>query len=200
MNVGTLIEAIARPTPVPPVDPADRDRDLLERVRRGDPDGAAALFETWAAPILRFTDRMLGNRAEAEEVSQEVFLKMITRADQYDGRAPVSSWLFTIAANACRDRLRKSGRHLPLEAAGEPVSPAAGVLERLIDRQQKGAVRAALAKLSDEQREALVLARYDGLRYGEIARILGISEGAVKTRIFRAMEILKSHFSEGVTQ
>jgi RNA polymerase sigma-70 factor (ECF subfamily) len=69
----------------------------------------------------------------------------------------------------------------------------------LISRQRREAVRAALSALSDEQREALVLARYHGLPYAEIARILGISVGAVKTRIFRAVETLKDHFSQGET-
>jgi len=68
---------------------------------------------------------------------------------------------------------------------------------RLVERQRRASVRRALAHLSDEQREVLVLARYHGLPYAEIARSLSISEGAVKTRIFRAMETLKSVFSEG---
>jgi len=82
------------------------DLDLLNLVRRGDPAGATGLFEKYADALLRFADRMLTNRAEAEEITQEVFLKMITRVEQYDGRAAVSSWLFAIAANACRDRMR----------------------------------------------------------------------------------------------
>ncbi|HYB53515.1 MAG TPA: RNA polymerase sigma factor, partial [Thermoanaerobaculia bacterium] len=72
-----------------------------------------------------------------------------------------------------------------------------GVEGTLIDREKREAVRRALAELSDEQREALVLARYHGLAYAEIATILGISVGAVKTRIFRAVETLKARFSQG---
>ena len=69
--------------------------------------------------------------------------------------------------------------------------------KRLIDRQQRDAVRRALSRLSEEQREALILARYHGMPYAEIASTLNISVGAVKTRIFRAVETLKAHFSEG---
>ena len=177
------------------------DLDLLNLVRRGDPAGATALFEKYAEPLLRFSDRMLSNRAEAEEITQEVFLKMITRVEQYDGRAAVSSWLFAIAANACRDRLRRTRRAVvvPLDAVAEAPSKADPVDHRVHDRERREAVRKALAKLSDEQREALVLARYHGMAYADIARTLQISEGAVKTRIFRAMETLKGLFSEGGT-
>ncbi|CAG0956060.1 partial ECF RNA polymerase sigma factor SigW, partial [Gammaproteobacteria bacterium] len=86
----------------------DDDADLMGRVKAGDPAGAEGLFSRYAGPILGFTERMLGSRAEAEEVTQDVFLKMITRCEQYDGRASVSTWLFAIAANACRDRLRSA--------------------------------------------------------------------------------------------
>ena len=101
------------------------DEEWLDRVRRGEPSGATLLFEKYSASLVRFTDRMLGNRAEAEEVAQEVFVKMISRADQYDGRASVGSWLFAIATNACRDRLRRSIRRtsVPLEAVAEAPAP-----------------------------------------------------------------------------
>ena len=178
--------------------PAD-DRRLLERIRRGDTEGAAELFERYGPALLRFTDRLLSDRATAEEVTQEVFVKVISRAHQYDGRAEVSSWLFAIAANACRDRRRRERRAtvVPLEAVPEPVQRGEGIERRLMDREKREAVRAALALLSPEQREALVLARYHGLPYAEIATVLGISVGAVKTRIFRAVETLKLRFAEG---
>jgi RNA polymerase sigma-70 factor, ECF subfamily len=175
------------------------DRALLDRIRQGDASGAAELFERYAPAILRFADRLLGDRAVAEEVTQEVFLKLITRAHQYDGRAGVSSWLFAIAANACRDRRRRDRRApvIPLEGLPEPPDKGEGVERGLLDRERSAAVRRALNALSEEQREALVLARYHGLPYVEVARVLGISVGAVKTRIFRAVETLKIHFSEG---
>jgi RNA polymerase sigma-70 factor (ECF subfamily) len=177
----------------------DADLEALELVRLGDESGAARLFQRWSVPLLRFTGRMLGNASEAEEVTQDVFLKVIVRAGQYDGRASVASWLFAIAANACRDRLRQGARRqkVSLDSVAEAAGPDVPVDVRLVERQRRASVRRALAHLSDEQREVLVLARYHGLPYAEIARSLSISEGAVKTRIFRAMETLKSVFSEG---
>ncbi len=178
---------------------SSEDRSLLERIRRGDTDAAGELFEQYSPALLRFADRLLSDRGAAEEVTQEVFVKVITRAHQYDGRADVSSWLFAIAANACRDRRRRDRRAMvvPLEAVAEPVQKGEGVESRLLARERRGAVRAALESLSEEQREALVLARYHGLPYSEIAGVLGISVGAVKTRIFRAVETLKARFTEG---
>lgn len=178
---------------------AGDDRVLLDRIRRGDTEGAAELFERYAPSLLRFADRLLSNRGLAEEVTQEVFVKVIARAHQYDGRAEVSSWLFAIAANACRDRRRRERRApvVPIDGVAEPAARGEGVERSLIDREQRDAVRRALSELSEEQREALVLARYHGLPYAEIAEVLGISVGAVKTRIFRAVETLKARFAQG---
>lgn len=190
--------SLARPAREGRLD-ADQDRFCLERVRLGEPEGATELFRRYSESILRYTDRILGSRAEAEDVTQEVFLKAIVRVDQYDGRAPVASWLFAIAANACRDRLRRSGRRasVPLDSVAEPTAPGPSPDRVLVESERRRLVRRALAALSDEQREALVLARFHGMPYVEIARTLEISEGAVKTRIFRAMEKLKDVFSEG---
>ena len=176
----------------------DDDEGLMGRVKAGDPLGAEALFTRYAGPILGFTERMLGNRAEAEEVTQDVFLKMISRCEQYDGRASVSTWLFAIAANACRDRLRSAWRttSVPLEAVPEPKGESS-IEGGLLEKEKRRVVRAALDRLTREQREALLLARYRGMPYAEVARTLGISEGAVKTRIFRAMETLKGVFTQG---
>lgn len=175
------------------------DRSLLERIRRGDTAAAGELFERHSPALLRFADRLLSDRTAAEEVTQEVFVKVITRAHQYDGRAEVASWLFAIAANACRDRRRRERRAsvVPLEAVAEPAQKGEGIESRLLSRERRAAVRQALNDLSEEQREALVLARYHGLPYSEIASVLGISVGAVKTRIFRAVETLKNRFTEG---
>lgn len=177
------------------------DRSLLERIRRGDAGGAEELFERYAQALLRFADRMLSDRESAQEVTQEVFVKVISRAHQYDGRATVSSWLFAIAANACRDRRRRERRAavVPLDAVPDIPARGEGIEARLAGHERRAAVRRALEGLSEEQREALILARYHGLPYAEIARVLGISVGAVKTRIFRAVENLKARFSEGET-
>jgi RNA polymerase sigma factor (sigma-70 family) len=172
----------------------DSDSDCLQQVRRGEPAGAEAIFQRHGPAILHFAARMLGNQHEAEEICQDVFLKMIARADQYDGRAPLVSWLLSIAANACRDQLRRRKRVsvVAISAAQELPSGTPSAMSVLLAEEQRRVVQQALAELSEEQREALILARYHGLPYAEVARALGISEGAVKTRIFRAVEALKA--------
>jgi RNA polymerase sigma-70 factor (ECF subfamily) len=143
---------------------------------------------------------MLGLPAEAEEVVQDVFVKAITRVEQYDGSAPVASWLFAIAANACRDRLRRTRRAglVPFDGIADPGDGTLPEDDRLVHEERRTMVREALQHLSREQREVLVLARYHGMPYAEIARTLGISEGAVKTRVFRALETLRTRLTSGV--
>src|SRR6266498_5277469 len=114
------------------------DRSLLERVARGDTSGAGELFERYAPALLRFAARLLTDRNTAEEVTQEVFVKVISRAHQYDGRAEVSSWLFAIAANACRDRRRRDRRAtiVPLDAVGDLPARGEGAEALFSDRQR----------------------------------------------------------------
>ncbi|HEY0710995.1 MAG TPA: RNA polymerase sigma factor [Polyangia bacterium] len=173
------------------------DSECLEMVRRGQSAGAEALFARHALVILRFAGRMTGSLAEAEEICQEVFLRLIDRCDQFDGRGNVVSWLLSIAANACRDHLRRGQRRrlVPIAAAAEVAAREPSAFAVMVNRENGHAVAAALTRLSVEQREALVLARYHELPYAEIARTLGISEGAVKTRVFRAMEALKAELA-----
>jgi RNA polymerase sigma factor (sigma-70 family) len=170
------------------------DADCLQQVRQGDPGAAEAIFQRHGTAILHFATRMLGNESEAEEICQDVFLKMIGRAEQYDGRAPLVSWLLSIAANACRDQLRRRKRvsAVPLTLVQELPSGDPSAVNVLLAEERRTMVQEALAALSEEQREALVLARYHGLPYAQVASTLGITEGAVKTRIFRAVETLKA--------
>src|SRR5438445_11784096 len=119
---------------------------------------------------------------------------MIRHASQFQGDAKLSTWLFSITANWCRDYLRKADNKskesddvlvtLPAPAEYSP--------ERTLEqRENERRIQKALGALTPEQREAILLSRYQGLSYAEIAQISGCSEGAVKTRVFRAMETLK---------
>ena len=119
---------------------------------------------------------------------------MIRYANQFHGDAKLSTWLFSITANHCRDHLRKADNRakeseetLLSLPASEKDAPDRAIEQRENERR----VRKALELLTPEQREAILLSRYQGLSYAEIAQIAGCSEGAVKTRVFRAMETLK---------
>jgi RNA polymerase sigma-70 factor, ECF subfamily len=170
------------------------DQELMRIVQAGDYSPASEIYDRYSARIYNFAFRFLKNAEAAEDATQEVFVKMMKHANQFQGDAKLSTWLFSITANWCRDYLRKADNKakdsddvlLTLPASGE-LSPERN-LER---REDQLRIQRALGALTPEQREAILLSRYQGLSYAEIAQIAGCSEGAVKTRVFRAMETLK---------
>jgi RNA polymerase sigma factor (sigma-70 family) len=177
------------------------DQELMKLVQAGDLSPAGEIFDRYSARIYNFTFRFLKSSQAAEDATQEVFLKMLKHAQQFHGDAKLSTWLFSIAANLCRDYLRKSDNK-----AKEPEETLISLpaltdspeltLEKREDEQR---VQRALGLLTPEQREAILLSRYQGLSYAEIAQIAGCSEGAVKTRVFRAMETLKKALTGDVS-
>src|SRR5438477_2142994 len=170
------------------------DQDLMRIVQAGDFSPASEIYDRYSSRIYNFTYRFLRNSEAAEDATQEVFVKMLKHANQFNGEAKLSTWLFSITANWCRDYLRKADNKAK-EAEDVLISlPAPAELspERMLERREnEQRIQKALAVLTPEQREAILLSRYQGLSYAEIAQISGCSEGAVKTRVFRAMETLK---------
>jgi len=170
------------------------DQELMSIVQAGDFTPASEIYDRYSSRIYNFAYRFLRNSEAAEDATQEVFVKMLRHANQFHGGAKLSTWLFSITANHCRDYLRKSENKAK---EGEDVLvtlPASAELspERHLQRREdEKRIQDALTLLSHDQREAIVLSRYQGLSYAEIAQIAGCSEGAVKTRVFRAMEVLK---------
>lgn len=174
------------------------DQELMRIVQAGDFSPASEIYDRYSGRIYNFAFRFLRNAEAAEDATQEVFVKMLKYANQFNGDAKLSTWLFSITANWCRDYLRKADNRskesedvlVTIPASGEHSPDRA--LEK---REDEVRVRRALEQLTDEQREAILLSRYQGLSYAEIAQIAGCSEGAVKTRVFRAMETLKKTLS-----
>ncbi len=170
------------------------DQELMRIVQGGDFSPASEIYDRYSARIYNFAFRFLKNAEAAEDATQEVFVKLMRHAGQFQGDAKLSTWLFSIAANWCRDYLRKADNKAK-EAEEVLVNlPASSELspERNLERREDELrVQRALGALTPEQREAILLSRYQGLSYAEIAQIAGCSEGAVKTRVFRAMETLK---------
>jgi RNA polymerase sigma-70 factor, ECF subfamily len=170
------------------------DQELMRIVQAGDISPASEIYDRYSGRIYNFAFRFLRNAEAAEDATQEVFVKMIRHANQFQGDAKLSTWLFSITANWCRDYLRKA-ENKAKEAEDVLVTlPAPSELSphhHLERRENEQRVRKALGALTPEQREAILLSRYQGLSYAEIAQISGCSEGAVKTRVFRAMETLK---------
>ncbi|HEX7190265.1 MAG TPA: RNA polymerase sigma factor [Thermoanaerobaculia bacterium] len=170
------------------------DQDLMRIVQAGDLSPASEIYDRYSGRIYNFALRFLKNSEAAEDATQEVFVKMIRHASQFQGDAKLSTWLFSITANWCRDYLRKADNKskesddvlvtLPAPADQSPD-------RNLEQRENEARIQRALKALTPEQREAILLSRYQGMSYAEIAQISGCSEGAVKTRVFRAMETLK---------
>jgi len=170
------------------------DQELMAVVQGGDYSPASEIYDRYSARIYNFAFRFLKNAEAAEDATQEVFVKMLKHANQFHGDAKLSTWLFSITANWCRDYLRKADNKAKESDDVLVTLPAPNELspERKLElRENEVRVRKALDALTPEQREAILLSRYQGLSYAEIAQIAGCSEGAVKTRVFRAMETLK---------
>src|SRR4029077_19879042 len=174
------------------------DQELMRLVQAGDFSPAAEIYDRYSSRIYNFAYRFLRNSEAAEDATQEVFVKMLKHANQFHGDAKLSTWLFSITANWCRDYLRKSDNKAK-EAEEVLISlPAPSELapdRNLERREDEQRIQRALTALTPEQREAILLSRYQGLSYAEIAQISRCSEGAVKTRVFRAMETLKRALS-----
>ena len=170
------------------------DQELMRLVQAGDLSPASEIYDRYSSRIYNFAYRFLRNSEAAEDATQEVFVKMLKHASQFHGDAKLSTWLFSITANWCRDYLRKADNKAKEaeEVLYSLPAPSEEAPDRNLERRQdEQRIQRALSALTPEQREAILLSRYQGLSYAEIAQISGCSEGAVKTRVFRAMETLK---------
>lgn len=162
-------------------------------------DGTAfdLLVQRWDRKIQGAAFRVLGSDDEARDVSQEAFLKAFRGLRSFRREARFSSWLYQIAMNLCRDRLRRRrGReHVSLDEVVENGEPALRqrpvALEALHSQDVARAVAAAIDSLSEEQREVVVLKEYQGLTFPEIADVLGVPLSTVKTRLYRALGQLR---------
>lgn len=171
------------------------DQQLMLIVQGGDYSPASEIYDRYSSRIYNFAYRFLRNAEAAEDAMQDVFMKMLKRAHQYNGESKLSTWLFSITANHCVDFLRKIENKISKETE-EVLYDLPGPSElapdkRLEQQDAEKQVEELLGILTPDQREAILLSRYQGMSYAEIAQVVGCSEGAVKTRIFRGMEAMK---------
>jgi RNA polymerase sigma-70 factor, ECF subfamily len=175
------------------------EMDLLRRIATGDGDALSRVFELHSPVVLGLLVRMLGGRAEAEEVLQEVFLQVWMQADRYDEvRSTPRGWILMLARSRALDRLRRrDSTRRREEAAGEEAGeaiPPVGT-ERLETLERKRQVTSALGILSPEQRRCIELAFYEGLTHTQIAERLEAPLGTVKSRILLGMNKLRQALS-----
>ena len=173
----------------------DGDVRLMLAFSRGDVGAFDALFQRWAGPLLRYLDRMVRDRATAEELVQEVFIRVHRARDRYQPDARFSTWLYRIATNLALNELRRPRRrdpHVSLDADGaSPLAAEEPAAEDVVDaRRASAAVLRELETLPERQRAALCLTAVEGLSYAEVALALDASEKAVKALVHRARATL----------
>ncbi|MEB2346794.1 MAG: sigma-70 family RNA polymerase sigma factor [Deltaproteobacteria bacterium] len=179
----------------------DEDVRLMLALRAGDGAAFDALFARWSAPLLRYLERLVREPALAEELAQEVFLRVYRARERYEPDARFSTWLFTIATRLAWNELRRPRHrnpHEPLEGDEEmaplPLASGAPAADAVVEARRTGAlVEQALDRLPERQRAALWLAAVEGLSYAEVAALLETTERSVKALVHRARTALADH-------
>jgi RNA polymerase sigma-70 factor (ECF subfamily) len=179
------------------------DEELVAAFQSGDLSAFDALQLRWDRKIQGAIYRILGSEDEARDLCQETFLKAYRALRRFKGEARFSSWLYQIALNLCRDRMRRrKGRTLvSLEEMAPDAQPAPrswqpSALELAEGRDLARRVAFAVASLPEEQREVIVLKEYQGLTFLEIAEVLGMPPSTVKTRLYRGLSQLRERLEE----
>ncbi len=173
----------------------DEDAALVQRARAGEPEAFARIVERHQGAAFRVAWVLCGNAADAEEATQDAFVKAHGALARFRAGSPLRPWLLAIAANEARNRRRAAGRreHLALRAAGEVATPAAPSSESLaLAADRDAGLRAALARLGDADREVVWLRYFAELSEAETAAALGCRRGTVKSRTSRALARLRT--------
>jgi len=162
------------------------DRDLVLRARKGHVESYNALITRWEKRIYNYLLRLTGQAEDAMDLSQDVFLKAYQSLAKLDDAGRFSAWLYRIAHNEAMSHLR---RQRPEEELTEAHERPAG--RRMAAVEVTLAVEAALKRLSEEQREAVILKVYEGFKFDEIAEILETPASTIKSRVYTGLESLK---------
>jgi RNA polymerase sigma-70 factor, ECF subfamily len=185
---------------------ARTDVQLMLDVKAGDEQSFALLLHRYRTPLVNFLYRMVRNREQAEDLAQEVFIRVYRARAEYVPSAKFTTWLFRIATNLALNSIRDT-RHQRMEVSLDapvtvdseegderPLDVAEknpNIEEHLVQEAQREMIRHAIDKLPEKQRAAVLLHKYQELDYGEISKILSCSESALKSLLFRAYETLR---------
>jgi RNA polymerase sigma-70 factor (ECF subfamily) len=175
-------------------------------VKAGDPQSFELLLQRYRTPLVNFLYRMVRSREQAEDLAQEVFLRVYRAREDYEPSAKFTTWLFRIATNLALNSVRdhryqkleismdapivadsEDGEERMMEVADEHPD----IEQHLLEEARKKMIRHAIDKLPEKQRAAVLLHKYQELDYGEISKILQCSESALKSLLFRAYETLR---------
>lgn len=180
------------------------DAELMLRVKDGDAASFGLLLERHRLPVIHFLYRMVQNQAVAEELAQEVFLRVYRARTSYEPTAKFTTWLFRIAMhlalNSLRDGRMERGQESldadTVELSWRQVADRTPTVEQdLVHEVKRVEVRRAVESLPAKQRAAVLMHKYQEMEYSQIARVLGCSESAVKSLLFRAYETLRARLA-----
>ncbi|MGB0034306.1 MAG: sigma-70 family RNA polymerase sigma factor [Candidatus Acidiferrales bacterium] len=186
------------------------DVQLMLDVKAGDDSSFDLLLQKYRSPLVNFLFRMVRDTATAEDLAQEVFLRVYRARKQYSPSAKFTTWLFRIATNLALNSVRDN-RHRRMEvsidatveedeAPRELPARDMRIDEHMVERDRAQFIRRAIAALPEKQRVAVLLHKYEEMDYGEIAKILECSESALKSLLFRAYETLRVQLAPLVAQ
>ena len=170
---------------------SNADRPLIDRLRRGDLHALEGLFTRHSRAVYGFFYRTTGSRAVAEDLAQDVFLRILRYRASFRSGRPFRVWMYGIARNVLADhRSRATPETAFDELVDEPVSAGPLAQERLERNESRELVRRALARLGEADRDLLTLSRFQDLKHAELAELFGCTKGAVKVRLHRAVKRL----------
>jgi RNA polymerase sigma-70 factor (ECF subfamily) len=182
----------------------ERDAELMLRVRDGDQACFGMLLERHRGPVIHFMYRMVQNQAVAEELAQEVFLRVYRSRGTYEPTAKFTTWLFRIATHLALNWIR-DGRNEKLQESLDQETPDGAtrqvadrgrtVEQELVYQAKLREVRQAIEILPSKQRAAVMMHKYEEMEYSQIANVLSCSESAVKSLLFRAYESLRTRLA-----
>ncbi len=176
---------------------APTEAELVQRILEGDEFAYRTVLSDQLAPVTRYVFRMTGNLTEAEDITQEVFLRLWTQADRFDpNKARLTTWLHNIAHNLCIDLFRKQSRFVPDEDIDEPASETSDPINTLMADVSGEDVKRALQQLPESQRSALVLCYYQGISNRDAAGVLEVTIPALESLLARGRRKLRRLLTE----
>jgi RNA polymerase sigma-70 factor, ECF subfamily len=193
-----------------PVTRDDSDEGLMLRYQKGDVRAFELLLSRHRRPVFNFVLRYVGEPAHAEDLMQEVFLRVIKGADGYQRQAKFTTWLYTIARNLCVDASRR-GKHRKAQSLDAPINREESEGQTLLDvvadrgpaidrkvigKELHGRMQAAISHLSEDQREVFLMREFLDMPFKDIAEVVGCPENTVKSRMRYALEKLREELDE----
>jgi len=173
------------------------DEELMSQVRSGVGEMLGVLFDRYQMPLFNFFYKLTGNRTMSEDLVQEVFFRILKYRQSYRPGTPFRAWMYQIARNTRVDFFRKQRPEVSWEPEMEPVVMPGDSAQQ---KQETDMLYRALLQMPEEKKEVLILSRFQGLKYEEIAQLLGCEVNTVKTKVHRALQELRELFHKPGSQ